>query len=117
MSHFHTILPNNIFFSFLESICLTTNKYYLFDYNAYKKMFYNNVSDIDNEVPNIFDEFRDILKDYYNESKINFLYREMTYNRFTSILRQICRTNKITLKSKVKYTNSEYCIEHYIYFE
>jgi hypothetical protein len=112
MSHFHTILSNNIFFSFLESICLTTNKYYLFDYNAYKKMFYND----SNNQTNLFENFRDILQDYYNESKVEILYREMTYNRFTSILRQICRTNKITFKSKVKYANSEYCIEHYIYF-
>ena len=112
MSHFHTILPNNIFFSFLESICLTTNKYYLFDHNAYKKMFYND----GNNKTNLFENFRDILQDYYHESKIGMLYRDMTYNRFTSILRQIWRTNKITFKSKVKYANSEYCIEHYIYF-
>lgn len=112
MSHFHTILPNNIFYSFLESICLTTNKYFLFDKNAYKKMFY----DGKNEDGNIFENFKDVLKDYYNESKLDILYRNMTYNRFTSILRQICRTNKITFKSKVKYANSEYCIEHYIYF-
>lgn len=111
MNHFHTILPNNIFFSFLESICLTTNKYFLFDKNAYKKMFYENGNN-----HNIFESFRDVLKEYYNESKYTILYRDMTYNRFTSILRQICRTNKVTIKSKVKYANSEYCIEHYIYF-
>lgn len=110
MSHFHTALPNNIFFGFLEEVCLKTNKYYLFNNNSYRKMFYDNSNTI------IYNEFKDILNCYYNEDKLFYIEREMTYNRFTSILRQICKTNKIKYESKVKYTNSEYCIELFIYF-
>ena len=39
----------------------------------------------------------------------------MSYNNFTTILRQICKSSLITYISKVKYEKSTYGIEYYIY--
>lgn len=112
MSHFHTSVPNDIFYSFLDELCLKTNKYYLFNQNSYKKMFYTD----DNNDVSLFEQFREILLTYYHEDKAHYITRDMTYNRFTSVLRQICKNNKVPHSSAVKYANSQYCIEHFIYY-
>ena len=48
-------IPNEFLFNFLEKICLKTDKYYLIDYNAYKKMLFNDLQQ----------GFCESLKEYY----------------------------------------------------
>jgi len=107
MQIFKKSIPNLDFFIFLDTICLRTEKYFLFDLNAFKKLiFYGS-----------YDEFKTDLMEYYYPSKLFYIERELTYNSFTNILRQICKNNNILFTSEVKYINSKYTIIYYIYFD
>ena len=99
-------IPNEFLFNFLEKICLKTDKYYLIDYNAYKKMLFNDLQQ----------GFWESLKEYYYLGKYFYLERDMTYKSFTNIVRQICKHNNIMFTSKMKYNKSKYNIDFLIYF-
>ena len=45
-----------------------------------------------------------------------YLVRKMSFNRFLTILRQLCNFNGIVYKNEVKYSNSRYDIQYTIYF-
>jgi tRNA G18 (ribose-2'-O)-methylase SpoU len=99
-------IPNELLFSFLDKICLKTEKYYLIDINAYRKMtFYNHHT-----------EFLDGLKEYYHASKHFYLERKVAYNMLTTIIRQICKHNNVMFTSQIKYNESKYNIDYFIYY-
>ena len=75
--------------------------------NAYRKMLFYSY----------YEEFCEKLKDYYHLSKQFYLERKMTYNSFTTILRQICKHNNIMFTSQIKYNESKYNIDYLIYFQ
>ena len=93
-------------FELLEKICCKESKYYMFDLNAYKKGLYEN----------LFNEYFDYLKDFYHKSKQKYIEKKITYNSFTTVLRQILKYNNIPFHSKLCYNKSEYVIVYYIYF-
>lgn len=99
-------VPINILFDLLDAVCLKTNKYYLIDGNAYRKMLFNNL-----HAPFCHD-----LSEYYYASKQFYVNRNMTYNSFTNIVRQICKNNNIMFTTNIKYNESKYVIEYLIYF-
>ena len=103
---FKISVPNDTLFNLFEKICLKTEKYYLFDMNAYKKMLFYKYND----------DFCESLKQYYHISKQFYLERIMTYNSFTTIIRQICKHNNIMFTSDIKYNQSKYNIDYLIYF-
>lgn len=104
---FKDSVPIDILFSLLDKIALKKSNYYLIDMNAYKKMMYNNYHiDFCNE-----------LKEYYHKGKLFYLEREMTYNTFTTIIRQVCKHEAIMFTSKINYNKSKYNIDYTIYFE
>jgi len=99
-------IPIQILYDVCEKICLKTIKYYVIDINAYKKiLFYKYHTD-----------FLANLHNYYHSSKKHYIEREFTYNSFTTIVRQICKSNMIQYTSKIKYNNSKYNIDYLIYF-
>ena len=102
---FKQSVPDDILFSLLEKICLKTDKYYLFDMNAYKKLLFHN----------LHTDFCESLKPYYHLGKHFYLDRKMTYNSFTTIIRQICKCNNIMFATKIKYNESKYNIDCFIY--
>jgi hypothetical protein len=108
MSHqvFKKNIPNDILFNLLNAICIKNDKHYIFDINSFKKGMFNN--DI-----NIFIE---TCKLYYHNSKQKYLERKITYNSFTTVLRQICNFNNISYTSQIKYDKSSYNILYYIYY-
>ena len=99
-------IPNDILFNLLDKICIKNEIYYIFDINSFKKGMFND--DI-----NIFIEY---CKSYYYTSKQKYLTRKLTYNNFTTILRQICNSNQILYTSQIKYDKSSYNILYYVYF-
>tara|TARA_B100000575_G_C22625784_1_gene387690 strand:- start:117 stop:443 length:327 start_codon:yes stop_codon:yes gene_type:complete len=99
-------IPNDLLFDLLDKISLKTDKYYLIDYNAYKKLVFNG----------LYKGFCDSLKEYYYLGKYFYLERDMTYKSFTNIVRQICKHNNIMFTSKMKYNKSKYNIDFLIYF-
>ena len=86
----------------LEKICAKTDSTYLIDMNAYRKMLYYE----------LHKPFCEILTEYYHISKRYYLTREMTYNTFTNIVRQICKNNNIMFTSQIKYNESKYNIDY-----
>lgn len=103
---FRKIVPKEVVFELLEKICLKTDKYYFIDSNAYKKMIYNNYHI----------GFIETLGGYYHVSKFFYLEREMKYNSFTNIIRQICKNNGIPFSSNMNYNHSKYNIDYFIYY-
>ena len=102
---FKNKVPNTLFFELLEKICLKNEKHYTFNINSFKKGMYS--EDIQTFI--IF------CTPYYHISKRKYLEKKLTYNSFSTILRQICNYNKIVYTSQIIYNKCDYSIVYYIY--
>jgi hypothetical protein len=102
---FKNKVPNALFFELLDKICPKNEKHYTFNLDSFKKGIFNK------EIIKFFEN----LKPYYFISKQKYLERKITYNSFTTILRQICNNNKIIYTSQIIYNKSSYNIVYYIY--
>lgn len=101
-------IPKEFLFELLDKICLKNDRehYYLIDIIAYRKMLFFE----------LYEDFKSKIKPYYNLSKQHYVDRKIDYNSFTNITRQICKSNNIMFTSKIKYSESKYNIEYYIYY-
>ena len=97
-------VPVDILIELLEQICTKTNNFYLIDMNAYRKMLYYNLQV----------SFCEKLTPYYHVSKRYYLTREMTYNSFTNLVRQICKSNQHAFYTELKYDYSIYTILYFV---
>lgn len=102
---FRKNVPNELLFNLLEQICLKTDKYYVLDHNAYRKMMFHNLEGA----------FKTALYEYYYPSKHFYIERTMTHNSLINIVRQICKSNNIMYASQIKYNESKYNIDYFIY--
>jgi len=103
---FRENVPSNILFDLLDKVCLKTDKYYLVDKNAYRKVTFHEYHK----------SFLETLLPYYQESKRFYVERDFSYNSFVNIIRQICKSGGIMFTSKIKYNESKYNIDYFIYF-
>jgi len=103
---FKKSIPPSVLFDLLENISMKNQDHYIIDHNAYKKMKFHNL-----HIP-----FLETLSEYYHESKKYYIDRELTYNSFTNIVRQICKFNNIAFISQILYNHSTYFIKFFIYF-
>ena len=99
-------IPTESLFNLLDLLCLKNEKHYVFNNSSFKKGVFNNC----------IEEFLESCKQYYHLSKQKYLEKKLTYNSFTTVLRQICNYNKITYTSQILYDKSTYNIVYYIYF-
>jgi hypothetical protein len=99
-------VPVELLIELLEQICTKTDHFYLIDMNAYRKMIFYN----------LHEPFCTTLTSYYHISKRYYLTREMTYNSFTNIVRQICKSNKHLFYTELKYDYSVYTILYFVSF-
>jgi hypothetical protein len=99
-------VPPTLLTEVLEKVCFKTDKYYLVDLNAYRKLLYYKLDE----------SFGQALVEYYHSSKQFYATRKMTYNSFTNIIRQICKSNNVMFTSQIKYNESKYNIDYLIYF-
>ena len=98
-------VPKEYLFELLEKICVKTDKYYLIDVNAFRKLvFYN-----------YYEDFKNLIRPHYNLSKQFYVERKLVYNSFTNVIRQICKSNNIMYTSQIKYNESKYNIDFLIY--
>lgn len=102
---FKNNIPNEELFKLLETICIKSDKYYIFNNISFKKGIFNG------SIAN----FLYYCNPYYHISKKKYLEKKLTYNSFTTVLRQICKFNKITYTSQILYDKSTYCIVYYVY--
>jgi hypothetical protein len=99
-------IPNEVLFTLLDSICLKNEKHYAVNVEAFKRGLFK-----DNIQP-----FFSVCTPYYHLSKRKYLEKKLTYNSFTTVLRQICNFNQITYTSQIIYDKSTYGIIYYIYY-
>ena len=100
------MISNEYFFDILNKMCLIQNdKYYMVNTAAFKKM----------RLLNLYEPFIEELKPHYIKSKVHYLERSPRYNYFTTIIRHICKANKVMYSSKITYDKSNYEIIYYIY--
>ena len=97
--------PTDILFTLLNSICFKNDKHYTVNGESYKRGIFKEV----------IQKFISDCIPYYHLSKRKYLERNLTYNSFTTIIRQICNFNKITYTSQIIYDKSSYGIVYYIY--
>lgn len=103
---FRNYVNPELLFALLEEICLKTDKYYLIDNTAYRKMIYKE----------LHIDLCSKIRDNYHTSKQFYIDRKMTYNSFTNIVRQICKSNNVMFTSQIKYNESKYNIDYLVYF-
>jgi len=103
---FKNIIPIDKLFNLLDSLCIKNDKHYFFDSNSFKKGVFTEQ----------INSFLEECKPYYHTSKKKYTEKKLTYNSFTTVLRQICNSNKIVYTSQIKYDKSNYEIIYYIYF-
>jgi len=103
---FKNNVPSEKIFHLLDSLCIKNDKYYLFNSISFKKGMFTQEINI----------FLEECKPYYHISKKKYLENKITYNSFTTVLRQICNFNKIIFTSQIKYDKSNYEIIYYIFF-
>ena len=99
------ILPEKLFI-LLEEICSKEENVYIFNKTAFKKGVY------EESIPKFLKE----CVPYYHASKQKYAERKMTYNNFTTVLRQICKSNAIPFTTEMKYDKSEYEIVYLVPF-
>lgn len=101
-------IPKNILFHFLERIgCQKTDKFYIVDITAFKRAIYNNDLEM----------FIQSIKEYYYMSKLNYI--DMThasYNKFNTIIRQLCKCNNIAFSKYIKYDKSSYSVVYNVHY-
>lgn len=98
-------LPKENLFVLLNKICMKNEKHFVLNNDSFKKGIFNE------EINKFFEE----CKEYYHTSKKKYLERKITYNSFITVIRQICKLNKITYTSQIKYDKSQYDIIYIIY--
>lgn len=93
---------------FIKENFILENDYYIFNNIVFKKLEYEDK----------IQDFLEKLKGYYFKNKHYYLERNpINYNQFNTIIRQLCKNNDIVFNSKIKYQNSKYSIEYYIYID
>ena len=102
---FKNNVPNEMLYNLLGHLCLKTEHYYLFTNESFKKGVYSNH----------IQDFIIACIPYYHLSKRKYLEKKLTYNSFTTILRQICNYNIIKYTSKIQYDKSSYSIIYFVY--
>jgi hypothetical protein len=102
---FKSLVPINILFELLEKICIKDEKCYMLSKASYKCAEYHN----------LIVEFCLKVIEHYHISKRYYVDRKMNYNKFITVVRQICCIHNILYTSKIIYNKSSYDILYCIY--
>jgi len=104
-------ISNERFYNFLQGFCeeetINQTKYFVLSKTAYKKLKYKN----------LLQPFCEEMRGYYHHSKSKYVDNVKTFNKFVTIIRQICTVNDIVYISKAIYIKSVYEPVYYILTE
>ena len=104
---FKTSISNSILYDFIEKIFVfKTHNFYTINPSSFKKA----------QFLKLIESFCENIKPYYHISKQYYVTRPLNYTKLMTIIRQICKKNKIPITSHVKYDKSKYSIHYYIFF-
>ena len=102
---FKNTIPINLLTDLLEKICVKEKNKYIIDPISFKKA----------QINNLIQPFCKDIESYYQSSKKYYITRNLNYNKFITIIRHICKSLNILYISQIKYINSNYTINYYIY--
>ena len=106
-------VPDNILYDFIGKVSTlqtsdisgVTRNFYKIDKIIFKKL----------EFHNLIKNFLEEIKQYYFTNKHYYIERDITYNNFLTIVRQLCKYNNIDFKKEIVYEKDTYSIEYYIF--
>jgi hypothetical protein len=104
---FKSQIPNQVLIDLFDKICVKTKDFYIINNISFKKGIYSN----------IIQEFLESCRKHYHISKKKYIDKQLTYNSFITVIRQICKYNKIQYKNEIKYDKSSYDIHYYVFLE
>jgi len=99
-------LPIDMLFDLFNIIGTKNDNHYVITNDSYKKGI------LTNDIP----LFIETCKPYYYNSKQKYLEKKLSYNSFTTIIRQICNLNGKKYTSQINYDKSKYNIVYNVYF-
>ena len=97
-------ISKNIFLNFLEKNAHVTDKFFIFSKTNYRQANYHNANET----------LCELIRPCYHVSKLHYIERKLTYSKFMTILRQLCKATGISYTSRIVYANSTYNIIYYI---
>jgi hypothetical protein len=101
---FYEPIDAKILYDLLDQICLKTEKHYIVNIIAYRKMMFLKL-----HLP-----FLNAIVSKYQVSKRFYVTRKLTFRSFITIVKQLCHHNHITTHSNVQYFESEYIINYFV---
>lgn len=101
---FKVEVPYRVLGDFLDNNCEREGKFHVFSKVCFRKALYH-----DRIKP-----FCQNLSQYYHLSKKYYVDRNMDYNRFMTVVRQLCKAHRVPYTSKIVYNKSTYDILYYI---
>jgi hypothetical protein len=104
---FKSQIPNELLIELFDKIFIKMKDYYIINNISFKKGTYNNS----------IQDFLENCRKYYHISKQKYIDKPLTYNSFITIIRQICKYNKIQYKNEIKYDKNTYDIHYYIFLK
>ena len=99
-------VPNDLFTELLNNICNVNQDKYILNNASFKKGTLDEYKYITT--------FLETIKEYYYQSKQRYVTNKLTYKSFTTIIRQICKSNEIPYSTEINYVKSSYEIIYYI---
>jgi hypothetical protein len=103
-SIFKLSMNPHILYDVLDKITVKDEKGYTMNENSFKLLQYYKDT--------LYTDFIEQLVPYYHISKRHYLHRELTYNAFTTIMRQICKGCGIPIQRRDRYDVSKYNVEY-----
>ena len=95
---FKTIVAPDILWAFLNENGEEEADYFIFNKVLYKKAVFKKT----------IEPFIQGLTAHYHESKKHYINRKMDYNKFITVLRQLCNSNQIAYQTQMVYNSSTY---------
>ena len=107
-------IPISILYNLLDNVCalekIEDNSNNIIEYYKIDKIIFKKI-----EFHDLFTDLIVDLKNYYYENKKFYIERNIDYNNFLTIVRQICKYNNVLVNKKIIYRRDTYTIEYYIY--
>ena len=102
--NFDTTILYELLEQISEKINDSSNNFYIIDMVSFKRLEYYD----------ILNTFVKKVEPYYINSKKFYVTRKLDYNKFLTLIRQICKFSNINYYSKISYDKSKYFIKYYI---
>lgn len=91
-SLFKSTVPRNTFMDFLYNVATITDEGYTYNHESYKRGNLITETSHDNVMN---DHFCDKIMEYYYKHKQFYVSRKNTYNKYTTLIRQLCNLHGI----------------------